>query len=227
MLNSPAPQVSRSVQAVLFDFGKVLSNAEDPNAWASMLEFTGLPEQRFHEAYWTYRHDYDRDTLNSDAYWRAVAAHAGVSLTEPQAARLKELDVDLWTNMNERMVGFAQRLQQAGIRTGILSNIGDAMAHGIVARLPWLAGFYHCTWSYALRLAKPEPAIYLKTAEALGTPPAGILFIDDREENTAAAAALGFQALRFTDYESFLRELRSRGYADIAEIGAGKQLQPA
>jgi len=227
MPGSPLPKPAHSVQAVLFDYGKVLSNAEDPAAWASMLSFTGLPEQRFHDAYWAYRHDYDRHTLSALPYWRAVAAHAGTTLSDTQINRLIELDVDLWTNMNARMVAFAQRLQHAGIRTGILSNIGDAMARGIVARLPWLAGFYHCTWSYALGLAKPEPAIYLKTAEALDTAPAGILFVDDREENVAAAAALGFQTIRFTDYESFLRDLRNKGYADLAEIGTGKQLQPA
>jgi len=227
MPSSSTFQPAYSVQAVLFDFGKVLSNAEDPTAWAALLDFTGLPEQRFHDAYWAYRHDYDRDTLDSTAYWRAVAAHAGATFAEAQIPRLRELDVDLWTNMNERMVIFAQNLQRAGIRTGILSNIGDAMASGIVARLPWLSGFYHCTWSYALGLAKPEAAIYLKTAEALATPPENILFFDDREENIAAAVALGFQAIRFTDYESLLRDLRDRGYADILELGTGKQLQTA
>ena len=227
MPSSPIFKPVHSVQAVLFDFGKVLSNAEDPTAWSSMLVLTGLPEQQFHDAYWEYRHDYDRHTLDADAYWRAVAAQAGIILTDTRVARLKELDVDLWTNMNDRMVAFAQRLQRAGVCTGILSNIGDAMAQGIVARLPWLTDFYHCAWSYALGLAKPEPAIYLKTAEALHTTPAKILFIDDREENVAAAAALGFQAIRFSDYESFLRDLRDGGYTDLLELGTGKQLQPA
>lgn len=227
MPNSPISKPAHPVQAVLFDFGKVLSNAEDPTAWANMLALTGMPEQRFHGAYWAYRHDYDRHTLSAVPYWRAVAAHAGTTFTDAQINRFLELDVDLWTNMNDRMVVFAQNLQRAGIRTGILSNIGDAMAHGIMARLPWLAGFYHCTWSYALSLAKPEAAIYLKTADALHTSPENILFIDDREENTAAANALGFQTIPFTGYESLLRDLRDRGYTEILELGTGKQLQPA
>lgn len=226
MPNSPSLNPAHSVQAVLFDFGKVLSNAEDPAAWASMLAVAGLPEQHFHDAYWAYRHDYDRDTLSAVPYWRAVAAKAGTSFSDAQINRLIELDVDVWTNMNDRMTAFAQRLQRGGVRTGILSNIGDAMAEGIVARLPWLADFYHCTWSYALRIAKPEPAIYLKTAEALDTAPSAILFIDDREENVAAAASLGFQTIRFTGYESLLRDLRDRGYIDLLELGTGKQLQP-
>jgi putative hydrolase of the HAD superfamily len=228
MPSSHISKPAQSVKAVLFDFGKVLSNAEDPTAWANMLALTGLPEQRFHDAYWAYRHDYDRHTLSAVPYWRAVAVHAGTAFTDAQIDRLLELDIDLWTNMNDRMVDFAKRLQRAGVRTGILSNIGDAMAQGIVARLPWLAGFYHSTWSWELGLAKPEPAIYLKTAEALDTAAENILFIDDREENVAAATALAFHAIRFTDYESLMRDLRNRGYADLLELAAlPNQLQPA
>src|SRR5690349_13221469 len=106
MPNSPSLKPAHAVQAVLFDFGKVLSNAEDPAAWANMLALAGLPEQRFHDAYWAHRHDYDRHTLNALSYWRAVAARADASFSDAQINRLIELDVDVWTNMNERMVAF-------------------------------------------------------------------------------------------------------------------------
>ena len=228
MSNPISDQTSQRVQAVLFDFGKVLSNAEDPAAWSRMLAVTGLDQQRLHAAYWAYRHDYDRHTLSAIPYWRAVSAYAGISLTGEQIQQLIGLDIDLWTNMNQPMVEFAQRLQRAGMRTGILSNIGDAMAQGIVARLPWLSAFYHCTWSYALRMAKPEPAIYLKTAEELQTAPEAILFIDDREENIAAAQALGFQAIQYTHHAAFLRDMRDRGYTGLLELGTSpEQLQLA
>jgi putative hydrolase of the HAD superfamily len=220
----PAPRV----EAVLFDYGKVLSNTADPAAWSRMLALTSLDDARLHEAYWAYRHDYDRHTLSAIPYWRAVAAHAGTNFTEEQIENLLELDVDMWTSMNEPMVQFAQGLQRAGFRTGILSNIGDAIAQGIVARLPWLSNFCHCTWSYSLGMAKPEVAIYLKTAEALQTAPENILFIDDRPENIAAAEALAFQTILYDDHPGFLRDMRERSYTDLLEIGAAPaQLQPA
>src|SRR6185312_342007 len=131
------------------------SNPEDPVAWANMLACTKLSDERFHDAYWAYRHDYDRHALNSVEYWQAVARHVGTSFDETKIARLNELDVDLWTNMNERVLGFAQNLQRAGMRTGILSNIGDAISQGIVKRLPWLSRFDVCAWSWELALAKP------------------------------------------------------------------------
>ena len=117
------------------------------------------------------------------------------------------------------MVEWAGRLQRAGVRTGILSNIGDAIGEGVVARLPWLAGFDHCAWSHALRMAKPDPAIYLKTAEALKTAPGRILFIDDREVNVAAAAEAGMQTVHYTTHAEFEREMRGRGLGWLLDAG--------
>jgi putative hydrolase of the HAD superfamily len=202
---------ARPIDAVLFDYGLVLSGPPDPAAWTRMRTITGLGEDPLHGAYWAYRHDYDRGALTGAAYWHAVAAHAGATLDAAQLAGLLAADTDLWTQLNIPMVEWAASLQRAGIRTGILSNIGDAIAEGICAKLPWLSGFDHCTWSHALFLAKPDPAIYLKTAEALNTPPANILFIDDREENIAAAVAVGMQAIQYTTHADFEHEMRTRG----------------
>jgi putative hydrolase of the HAD superfamily len=192
-----------------------------------MLSVIGLTEQPFHAAYWAYRHDYDRGALTGPAYWQAVAAHAGTTIDPTQLAALLAADVDLWTDLNLPMVEWAARLQAAGIRTGILSNIGDAIAEGIVAKLPWLAAFYHCTWSHALFLAKPDPAIYLQTAEALQTPLPNILFVDDREDNIAAAHALGMTAIRYTTHPAFEQEMRARGLAWLLEAGKPAAGDPA
>jgi putative hydrolase of the HAD superfamily len=105
------------------------------------------------------------------------------------------------------------------MRTGILSNIGDAIAEGIVARLEWLGGFDHCTWSHALSMAKPEPAIYLRTAEALKAAPANVFFIDDRGENVAAAAGVGMQTIRYAGHEDFEAEMRARGLTWLLDAG--------
>jgi len=206
------------IEAVLFDYGLVLSGPPDPAAWARMRAITGLDEDALHTAYWAYRHDYDRGTLTGGDYWHAVAAHAGIALDAAQVAALLAADVDLWTQLNAPMIEWAARLQRAGIRTCILSNIGDAIAEGICAKLPWLSGFDHCTWSHALFMAKPEPAIYLKTAEALRTAPANILFIDDREENIAAAAEVGMQTIHYTTHSEFERDMRARGLAWLLEV---------
>jgi putative hydrolase of the HAD superfamily len=109
------------------------------------------------------------------------------------------------------MLEWAKRLQRAGIPTGILSNMPDAMERGLRAKHSWIEDFNHHTWSHSLKLAKPEPAIYLHAAEGLNTPPANILFIDDKAENIAAALGVAMRAIRYTTHQAFRQEMHARG----------------
>ena len=207
------------VTAVLFDYGMVLSGPPDPAAWARMLAIADISESVFHAAYWAYRHDYDRGALTGPEYWRAVGLHAGLSLSNSQVVDLIAADNALWTQLNQPMIDWALRLQSAGTRTGILSNLGDSMMEGVLAALPWLSGFDYLLWSHTVKLAKPDPAIYRHAAEGLKTPPEDILFIDDRDENIAGARAAGMQAICYTDQEDFLRQMISRGLDELWRSG--------
>lgn len=207
------------IQAVLFDYGMVLSGPPDPAAWARIRTLTGLDEEPLQREYWAHRHDYDRGALTGVEFWHTVAEGAGSVLTPEQVAGLLEADTDLWGQINQPMLGWAQRLQRAGVRTGILSNIGDAMTDGLLRKHEWLSAFDHHTWSYALKLAKPELEIYRAAAAGLGTPAANILFIDDRAENITAARAAGMQAIQYSDHASFEREMRERGLDSLLHIG--------
>jgi putative hydrolase of the HAD superfamily len=211
---------SARIRAVLFDFGMVLSGPPEPRAWARMLEASDLDNSALHAGYWAHRHDYDRGALTGQAYWHAVGQSSGRSFTANQIASLIAADTDLWTDLNQPMVDWAARLQQAEIRTGILSNIGDAIAEGICAKCGWIAAFDHCTWSHALNMAKPDPEIYIETAKALGVAPDETLFIDDREDNIFAALALGFQAIRYTSHAEFEREMRERNLGWLLDARA-------
>jgi putative hydrolase of the HAD superfamily len=71
-----------------------------------------------------------------------------------------------------------------------------------------------------VNLAKPEPAIYRHAAEGLATPPANILFLDDKPENIQAALSAGMQAIQYicTDHAALEREMRVRGLTDLLQL---------
>jgi putative hydrolase of the HAD superfamily len=94
----------------------------------------------------------------------------------------------------------------------------DAMEAGLRARHSWIDTFDHNTWSHALNLAKPEPAIYLHAAEGLHTPPANILFLDDRTENIEAALAVGMQAILYTTQKAFEQEMHTRSLDSLLQL---------
>jgi len=213
MPSSPAPILC----AVLFDYGMVLSTAADAAGWAQLRALTGASEERLHHSYWQHRDEYDSGAMDSAAYWQAIAHETGFTLDAARLDALRAADIEVWGQVNQPMVDWARSLQQRGIRTGILSNIGDAMETGLRARHPWIEEFTHCTWSHHHRLIKPDPAIYRCAIEGLGCPAAGILFIDDREKNVRGAIAAGLRAIQYTTHAEFLSAMRERGYGFLLE----------
>ncbi len=211
---APTAHDGPPIEAVLFDYGLVLTGPAHPPAWERMKSLLGAEEAPFHAAYWRYRQGYDSGALTGDAYWRKIAEDLG----QPQGASLRaliEADTDLWTEPNQPMIDWARSLQARGMRTGILSNLGDAMEKGIRERCPWLTRFDHLTFSHRLGITKPEAAIYGYAARGLGLEPARILFIDDREDNIAGARAAGMHAIRYTDHHSFMEAMRNAGLGSL------------
>ena len=204
-----------NIRSVLFDYGLVLSGPPDPAAREEMKQILGVDEERFRAIYWRHRDDYDRGTLNSVAYWERVAHDLHRPLDAKKLSALIAADNAHWTQPNQAMIDWAAALQSAGIKTGILSNIGDAMEAGIVARFPWIADFTHRTFSHRLGLAKPDAAIYQHAAEGLGVPTGEILFVDDREENVAAARAAGMHAIQYIDHADFLQQMQAAGFSGL------------
>jgi putative hydrolase of the HAD superfamily len=200
-----------NIKAVLFDYGMVLSGPPDPTARQDMMRILNVDEETFQAIYWKHRDAYDRGTLSGVAYWERVAADLHHPLNAPQLNALIQADTDLWGQPNLDMIEWAERLHRAGLPTGILSNLGDAMEAGIRARFSWLADFAHHTFSHRLGIAKPDPAIYLHAAEGLGFPTSEILFVDDREENIAAARATRMIAIQYLTHDAFVAEMQRFG----------------
>ena len=88
-------------------------------------------------------------------------------------------------------------LARAGYRLALLSNAPADVAHA-VQRLPLAASFEHLLFSCFLKSAKPDPECFRAALAALDTGPGDVVFLDDRADNVAAAAALGIRSARFT-----------------------------
>ena len=196
-----------SIRAVIFDYGMVLTGSPDKTAHDAMVGLTGLAVERFEELYWADRHAYDEGKLSGLTFWQQFARDGGLALSHEQIDELNQLDAHYWTTQNPAMLSWQQALKKNGIRTAILSNMGDTVLANIEREFQWIHDFDVQVWSYQLHIAKPDPAIYLHALDKLGTAPAETLFIDDKLVNVEAARALGLQAIEFTTVEQLRSDL--------------------
>ena len=190
----------------------VLTGPRDEEALAALHRLTSMSPERFEDHYWVNRHAYDEGKLTGLAFWERFVREAGV--VGGSADLIEELnhwDARMWTTENPEMLAWQLRLKERGIRTAILSNMGDNVLANMQRTFDWLPRFDVLVWSYQLRMAKPEPAIYLHVLKELDVRPEEALFLDDKLVNVEAARALGMRALEFSTVEKLRRDLVAAG----------------
>jgi len=200
-----------ALKAVVFDYGMVLSGPPHPEAHDELRRITGLPYEAFERFYWTDRHAYDRGDLTGLEFWKKFAADTGLTLSEDQIGELNDWDARMWTTINPATLRWHKQLKERGLKTAILSNMGDNVLERIERKFPWIADFDILIWSYQHGMAKPEPAIYRLLLERLGTAPEETLFLDDKIENIEGARQLGIRGLQFSTVNELRQDLISGG----------------
>jgi putative hydrolase of the HAD superfamily len=196
-----------ALRAVVFDYGMVLTGPPDAAAHDAMVRITGLPVERFESLYWADRHAYDEGKLSGVAFWQKLLRDGNLSLGPNAVDELNRLDARMWTTQNPAMIAWQSQLKQRGLRTAILSNMGDSVLDSVQRAFTWINKFDVLVWSFQLHMAKPDPAIYLHTLQQLGTRPDETLFIDDKLVNIDAARALGMLAIKFTTVQRLRDDL--------------------
>jgi putative hydrolase of the HAD superfamily len=189
----------------------VLTGAPLAEAHDAMLRITGLPHDRFEELYWADRHAYDEGKLTGLEFWRKIVRDGRLNLDPKAIDELNSCDARMWTTQNPVMLAWQQKLKQHGLLTAILSNMGDSVLENMQREFDWLSNFDVLLWSFQLKMAKPDPAIYHHALEKLGTRPEETLFIDDKSVNIEAARALGIKGILFSTVDHLREDLIATG----------------
>ena len=197
-----------AVQAVVFDYGNVLSLDQVADAPGRLARLCGLPLDVFTERFWKTRLAYDRADLTGKAYWENIAPEA--SLTSAVLEELYAIDSASWANPNSAMVTWVGQLRAAGTRVAVLSNMPLEIKLFLVKNRQWLEGFDPLIFSCDLHLVKPEEAIYRHCLEQLQLEPEEVLFLDDKQVNIDGARRLGMHGLVFESVEKTLPLVRGQ-----------------
>lgn len=199
-----------SPSGVVFDLGNVLI---DWDPYAAIAAGVGPVEaRRFLEAddfdFMAYNHGPDSgldwDTAEAEVarthpHW---LEHARAYRSHFPASLLGEVPGS---------VGVVRDLHAAGVRLWGLTNWShELFPHGRAA-FPFLGLLEDVVVSGTEGVAKPDPAVFVIVRQRTGVPLERLVFVDDRPDNVAAAAAAGMDALVFTDAGRLRADLRERG----------------
>jgi len=195
------------VEAIVFDLGGVLFENIQEFFLPDLARRWGRDPEQFLALGYRHGKSWGLGQTSEDDYWRGILADAGLSpdllpaLIAETSSYIRPIP-ESWDLV---------RTLPACLRLGILSNTTAEWVRRLRAVEDWAGRFDPVLLSYELGLCKPDSAIFALLLRRLKLPGARILFVDDREDNLAAAAAHGIRGHLFTDPPSLRRYLVELG----------------
>ena len=205
------PQKSPLIDTLVFDVGCVLVDFP----WLEHLRAQGIPDETIY-FFW------ENETFQK--IWREF------DLGNLTYEEIHQLFLDAFPDRQDELNQFLDSikgclalypytlswlagLKQHGYKLYVLSNWSDFLYKQLeeTGQLAFTAYMDGCLWSYQHHIIKPDPKIFELIRDTYHIDPKRAVFIDDRSENTAAAAGVGFNTITFKDYEDTRRKLKAVG----------------
>ena len=204
------PTADAGIGAVIFDIGGVLVEWHPRYLYERLIpdgEALDLFLRDVVTADWHFQHDAGRPFAETSAELAARFPDQA-ALIAAWGPRFN----DSIRGLIPGMAALVAELAAAGVPLFAITNFSGEFFPPFRAAWPTLfAGFRDIVVSGDERMVKPDLPIYRLALDRFGVAPATAVFIDDRAENVAGAAAAGMAGLLFTDAERLRADLRSLG----------------
>jgi putative hydrolase of the HAD superfamily len=178
------------IKAVLFDFGGVLSASGTKGFIARTIgALYDVPPEQLDIGEWHYKlrcgigDEADFFAELNERYGKQVTREQYLAKSHAEFRPLLEV------------YGLAHRLRDAGIRTGILSNIFKMDAERLREEGLY-DGFDPLILSYEEGRSKPDPELYAVALRKAGVTADELLFVDDQDKCLPPAAAMGIHTIQ-------------------------------
>ena len=193
------------IQAVIFDFGRVISAQKPESLFRSYEHELGLPcgtinTIMFESAAW-------QEALlgrkTTAGFWMAIGPQLGLNAPGQIEDFRRRYHAD--ERINPHVLGLMGRLFGT-YKLAVCSNSPPGLVQWLADwEIDHLFDVVFCSGDEGI--VKPDPAAYLATVTRLGVKPFETVFVDDALENVAAASAQGLRAIHFTDGPALEKDL--------------------
>lgn len=182
-----------AITTVVFDFGNVLGFFSHQRAAQQLSAYTKLSPREIAAAYvaTNLEDDFEAGRITPDEFRRRMRAACRLTCSDEELDRA--LGDMFWAN--EEICTLIPQLKEK-YRLLLLSNTNAIHANWFQRQFAeTLAHFDHLVLSHEVRIRKPHFGIYHHTREKAGVPAEECLFIDDLDDNIAAARVCGWKGL--------------------------------
>jgi len=192
------------IEAVLFDFGGVISEEGFSNGLKAIARLNGIDEENFVRAANDAVHTcgYVTGKVPESAYWDILRKTAGIR-GDDQHLRNEILSR---FRMREWMIDIVKRLKMRNVCVGILSDQTNWLDE-LDARDKFFRQFDYVFNSYHMGKSKKDPGHFKDVMQILGVEMEKALFVDDDWGNCCRAKQAGLQVIHYGDREQFLDEI--------------------
>ncbi len=198
--------------AVVFDMGGVLLDWNPRHLYRKLFDDTADME---HFLATVCTEDWN---VRQDAGRSLRAATEDLTARHPEHADRIEAYYDRWLEMIpgpvDGMTEIVEALASRDVPLHVLSNCARETMPMARRRFRIFDPFDVFVVSGEERVMKPDRRVYEILIDRVGRPAGRMVFIDDRPENVAGAAAAGFVALLFRDAERLRDDLAALGLLD-------------
>lgn len=192
------------IVAFLFDLGGVLIIQDTQKAIGEFSSIHNIPEDRIREYFYAYFNASSTDkSITTELFFKenrggiqTVLSHDQwlALLTAIYSTEVLNRELANWIRTHPRYRYFALTNNTAGIETVLERKFGIA---GL---------FKEVINSAEIGAKKPEAKAFTYALKKMRVEAPQCVFVDDNETNIHAARSLGFQAIRYTSFENFLRD---------------------
>ena len=109
--------------AIIFDYGRVLSCSPSREELLELAEIAGVSESSIFELYTNTRDHYDRGHADYRQHWQRFAEVAEVEIPPEAVERIAAVEAEIWTRINPGALDLAREVKSRGLKTAILSNM--------------------------------------------------------------------------------------------------------
>lgn len=194
------------ITTVIFDMGRVLVDIDFESFPRELGIERGRTNYADERAIERMAKDYETGRISTEQFFDSVDGVFKGKYTRMQL-------VNAWNAIireeNSAIIPIVNAVQ-AKYQTAILSNTSPTHFQRSLDTTAIIKKFSKRYLSFQIGATKPDPAVYQYVIRDLAVEPSALLFIDDIEENIAAAKECGIEGIVFKGVSQLQTELQSR-----------------